>query len=69
MSRIEGFKMREIAERTGRTVDAVKQLVLRGLRSLKRHFGDTGSFHLPDRILFSETRQGDSEEQGADEQH
>jgi RNA polymerase sigma-70 factor (ECF subfamily) len=54
LSRIDGLKVREIAERTGRSVDAVKQLLLRGLRSLKRNFGDTESLGLPDRALESD---------------
>ena len=54
MSRIDGLRIKEIAERTGRSVDAVKQLLLRGLRSLKRNFGDTESLHLPDRAFESE---------------
>jgi len=58
MSRIDGLKIREIAARTDRSVDAVKQLILRGLRSLKRHFGDTESLHLPDRTFDSETTPG-----------
>lgn len=53
-ARIEGLKAREISERTGRSTDAVKQLLLRGLRSLRRHFGETESFHLPDRPLEKE---------------
>lgn len=51
LARIEGLKAREIAERTGRSTDAVKQILLRGLKSLRRHFGETESFHSPDRPL------------------
>ncbi len=51
LSRIDGLKIREIAEKMGKTPDAVQQLIARGLRSLKRHFGDTESLHLPDRTF------------------
>jgi RNA polymerase sigma-70 factor (ECF subfamily) len=47
LSRLEGLKIREIAQRTGRSEDAVKQLLARGLRGLRRRMGDTESFHLP----------------------
>lgn len=47
LARIEGLRLREIAERTHRSENAVKQLLLRGLRSLRRNFGETESFHLP----------------------
>ena len=50
-SRLEGLKVREIADRMGKTPDAVQQLIVRGLRSLRRNFGDTESLHLPDRHL------------------
>jgi RNA polymerase sigma-70 factor (ECF subfamily) len=63
LSRIEGLKAKEIAARTGRSEDAVKQLMLRGLRSLRRGVGDTESLHLPDRRLDAwETSQGSSGE-------
>lgn len=65
MSRIEGLKAREIAARTGRSEDAVKQLMLRALRSLRKGFGDTESLHLPDRRLKSgESSEGSSQEGG-----
>ncbi len=51
LSRIDGLKIREIAERMEKTPDAVQQLIARGLRSLRRHFGDTESLHLPDRAF------------------
>jgi RNA polymerase sigma-70 factor (ECF subfamily) len=51
LSRIEGLKLREISERMGKTPDAVAQLIVRGLRSLRLAFGDTESLHLPDRAL------------------
>ncbi len=61
LSRIEGLKAKEIAARTGRSEDSVKQLMLRALRGLRRDFGDTESLHLPDRSLESgETSHGSS---------
>ena len=62
LSRIQGMKIREIAERMGKTTDAVQQLVVRGLRSLKRNFGDTQSMHLPNRPLdFGSEESGQGE--------
>lgn len=49
--RIEGLKLKEVASHTNRTVEAVQQLLLRGLRQLRKHFGDTESLHLPERQL------------------
>ncbi len=51
LARIEGLKIREVAERLGQSQGAVKQLLARGLRELKDSFGETESLHLPDRRL------------------
>jgi RNA polymerase sigma-70 factor (ECF subfamily) len=51
LARIDGLQIREIAERLGRSTSAVKNLLLRALKELKDSFGDTESFHLPDRPL------------------
>jgi RNA polymerase sigma-70 factor (ECF subfamily) len=51
LSRLEGLSAQEIAERMGRTPNAVYQLIVRALRMLRERFGDTESFHLPDRPL------------------
>ncbi len=51
LSKIDGLKAKDIAERMGRSVDAVKQLLSRGLRQLRQDFGDTASLRLPDRAL------------------
>jgi RNA polymerase sigma factor (sigma-70 family) len=51
LARIEGLQIAAIAERLGRSKSAVKSLLLRALKELKRSFGDTESFHLPDRSL------------------
>ncbi len=49
--RIEGLSLAEVAERMKRTQGAVAQLLWRALKSLRERFGDTESFHLPDRRL------------------
>ena len=54
LSRIEGLKTVEIAERMGRSREAVKQLIFRALRRLRESFGDTESLHLPDRKFDTE---------------
>ena len=46
LSRIEGLMIREIATRMGRSQSAVKNLLLRALRELKKSFGHTDSLHL-----------------------
>jgi RNA polymerase sigma-70 factor (ECF subfamily) len=50
-SKIDGLNSKEIAERMGRSEDAVRQLLSRGLRALRGKFGDTESLHLPHRSL------------------
>ena len=67
LSRIQGMRIREIAERMGKTPDAVQQLIVRGLRSLKRNFGDTQSIHLPDRPLDFGTQDAGEGETGRKE--
>ena len=51
LARLEGLKVKEIAKRMDRSPDAVKKLLARALMHLKESFGDTESFHLPDRVL------------------
>ncbi len=51
LSRIEGLTVKEIANRLDRSPRTVKYLLACALRELKKHFGDTESFHLPDRQL------------------
>ena len=51
LSRIEGLPMREVAERMGRSTEAVKKLFGRALRKLRERIGDTESLHLPERRL------------------
>lgn len=48
LARLEGLKLKEVAARTNRSVEAVQQLMLRGLRQLRKHFGETESLHLPE---------------------
>lgn len=51
LSRIEGLKVREIAERMGRSESAVKNLLFKATKKLRQSFGDTESLNLPDRHL------------------
>jgi RNA polymerase sigma-70 factor (ECF subfamily) len=51
LARIEGVPIKEIARRMNRSESAVKNLLLRALVNLKSGFGDTESFHLPERRL------------------
>ena len=48
---MEGLKVREIAERMGRSESAVKNLLFKATKKLKESFGDTESLNLPDRSL------------------
>ena len=54
LSRIEGLTVKEIAERMGRSEGAVKVLVFRAMRELKKSFGDTESLHLGPQTLENE---------------
>ncbi len=54
LARIEGLKISEIADRMNRSPSAVRNLLLRALRELKRSFGETESLSLPDRRLDDE---------------
>lgn len=47
LSRIEGLKIREIAERMGRSESAIKNLLFKAMRQLRESFGDTESMGLP----------------------
>ena len=60
LSRIEGLKIKEIAERTGRSPASVRNMLFRAMRQLRESFGDTESLNLPDRSL-------DDEEGGRDD--
>jgi RNA polymerase sigma factor (sigma-70 family) len=51
LSRIEGLKTRDIAGRLGKSEEAVRHLLSRGLRALRKALEETNSFHLPDRGL------------------
>lgn len=54
LARIRRLPMRDVAERMGRTPDAVAQLLRRALYALKCDFGSTESLGLPDRSLLDE---------------
>ena len=51
LSRIDGLSIAEIAARMQRSESAVKNLLLRAMRQLKRCFGDTESLSLGDAHL------------------
>ena len=51
LSRIEGLRISEIAERMGRSPSAVKNLLFKAMKKLQDSFGDTESLGLPDRHL------------------
>jgi len=53
LARVHGLSTKEIAQRMGRSIDAVSMLLLRALRKLKDQFGSTDSLHLPQRSLDS----------------
>lgn len=48
LSRIDGLKISEVAERLNKPEATVKSLIGRGLRNLKNLFGDTESLNLSD---------------------
>lgn len=58
LTRVERLNFDEAAKRMGRSPDAVKQLLYRALKQLKAEFGDTGSFHLPDRSFRGQSGDG-----------
>ena len=47
LSRLEGLKVKEIAERLGRPEPTVKSIIARALRKLRERMGDTESLGLP----------------------
>ncbi len=49
LSRIEGLRIREVAERMNRPESTVQSTIARALKKLRDSFGDTESLHLPDR--------------------
>ena len=70
LARIEGLRVKDIAERMNRTPDATAHLLARALRALKRSFGDTESLRLPRRALRRAETPGDDgvpEDQAASE--
>ncbi len=48
LSRIEGLRIREVAERMNRPESTVQSIIARALKKLRDSFGDTESLHLPD---------------------
>lgn len=47
LARLEGLPIEEVAARMDRSPGAVKKLLARGLRELRKRFGETESLHLP----------------------
>ena len=45
LSRIEGLRVKEVAEQMGRSEPSVKSLLIRSLKRLRESFGDTESLH------------------------
>ena len=58
LTRVDGLRIDEVASRMGRSPDAVKKLLARGLRELRRTFGETESLSLPGE--FSNEERGES---------
>ena len=61
LTRVDRLSFDETAKRMGRSPDAVKQLLYRALKQLKAEFGDTESFHLPERSLRGQSGGGNPE--------
>ena len=51
LSRIQGLRVKEIAQHMNRSPNAVSLLLSRALKKLRATFGDTESLHLPDRTF------------------
>ena len=51
LARVEGLALRQIAAQLGRSEEAIRKLVARGLLKLRESIGDTESLSLPDRAL------------------
>ena len=54
LSRVDGLKVHEIAERMNRSPNAVYKLLARALLEMRQDFGDTESLNLPERTFESE---------------
>ena len=59
LSRIDGLRVKEVADRMNRTENAVLLLISRGLSKLKDNFGETESLQLPPRSLREEESGND----------
>jgi RNA polymerase sigma-70 factor (ECF subfamily) len=58
LSRLEGRPLKEIAALVGRSPNAVALVLMRALREMRKHIGDTESLGLPDRTLGHENTEG-----------
>ena len=59
LARIEGLPVSEISKRMGRSPEAIRQLLSRAIKQLRKSFGDTESLHLPDRRFMEEVDDGE----------
>ncbi len=55
LSRIEGLRIREIAARMNRSETAIRSLLFRALKELRKSLAETESLRLPQRSLTEET--------------
>jgi RNA polymerase sigma-70 factor (ECF subfamily) len=59
LARLQSLPIALVAEKLGRSPAAAKQLLWRALRRLRSAFGETASFHLPNRRLDEEGGAGE----------
>jgi RNA polymerase sigma-70 factor (ECF subfamily) len=64
LSRIEGLTIKEIARRMDRSEGAVKMLVFRAMRELKKTFGETQSLHLDSQAFLKQGGEDDAGSSG-----
>lgn len=61
LARVQGLTLREVADRTGRSHAAVRQMVSRALKKLRHRFGETESLSLGEEAIDFD-RPGPSEQ-------
>ena len=60
LTRIQGLPVEEVAQRMRRSPRAVRQLLWRALKELRRRFGNTESFRLPENRSLGEPGEDES---------